>query len=146
MQPSISGDRWPDDVRLSDLEPRFVCSACGKRGADVRLDFSWEQEVRRACRTECALCSLNISIGRTPPIPSRIAGEHSWRTHHRRCRYRFLCWFDPLDNQRSCGPFLPRTSVEISRGKFYSPVQSVRPTFHARAAPPEQETSTQATS
>ena len=36
---AISGDRWPDDVRLSDLEPKFTCSACGKRGADVRLDF-----------------------------------------------------------------------------------------------------------
>ena len=33
---AISGDGWPDDVRLSDIEPRFVCRACGKRGADVR--------------------------------------------------------------------------------------------------------------
>jgi hypothetical protein len=32
---------WVDDVRLSDLEPRFVCPACGKRGAEVRPDFSW---------------------------------------------------------------------------------------------------------
>jgi hypothetical protein len=24
---AISGDRWPDDVRLSDLEPRFTCRA-----------------------------------------------------------------------------------------------------------------------
>ena len=22
---AISGDRWPDDVRLSDLESRFIC-------------------------------------------------------------------------------------------------------------------------
>jgi hypothetical protein len=29
-------DRWPDEVRLSDLEPRFVCKACGKRGAILR--------------------------------------------------------------------------------------------------------------
>jgi hypothetical protein len=36
---AISGDQWPDNVRLSDLEPKFVCSACGKRGADVRPDF-----------------------------------------------------------------------------------------------------------
>jgi hypothetical protein len=33
---ALIADRWPDDVRLSDIEPRFVCSACGKRGADVR--------------------------------------------------------------------------------------------------------------
>jgi hypothetical protein len=38
---TMSGDRWPDDMRLSDLEPRFVYSACGKRGADVRPDFNW---------------------------------------------------------------------------------------------------------
>jgi len=35
----ISADRWPDDVRLSDLEPVFVCKACGHRGADVRPLF-----------------------------------------------------------------------------------------------------------
>ena len=29
-------DRWPDDLRLSDLEPRFVCKVCGKRGAFLR--------------------------------------------------------------------------------------------------------------
>ena len=33
---AISGDRWSDDLRLSDLEPRFACTVCGKRGADVR--------------------------------------------------------------------------------------------------------------
>ena len=40
----MGGDRWPDDMRLSDLEPRFVCSACGKRGADVRPDFNWNKQ------------------------------------------------------------------------------------------------------
>jgi hypothetical protein len=43
---AISGDRWPDDVRLSDLEPRFTCQVCGQRGADVRPNFSWEEEAR----------------------------------------------------------------------------------------------------
>jgi hypothetical protein len=38
---AISGEPWPDDVRLSDLEGRFVCKACGCRGADVRPDFDW---------------------------------------------------------------------------------------------------------
>jgi hypothetical protein len=38
---ALSGDAWPENVRLSDLEPRFICSACGKRGADVRPDFNW---------------------------------------------------------------------------------------------------------
>jgi hypothetical protein len=39
-------DRWPDDVRLSDLEPQLVCSACGQRGAEVRPDF--EPTMRKA--------------------------------------------------------------------------------------------------
>jgi hypothetical protein len=34
------GGGWPDELRLSDIEARFVCKACGKRGADVRPDFS----------------------------------------------------------------------------------------------------------
>jgi hypothetical protein len=34
----MSADHWPDHVRLSDIEPLFICQACGKRGADVRPD------------------------------------------------------------------------------------------------------------
>jgi hypothetical protein len=36
----MSADRSPDHVRLSDIEPLFVCKACGKRGADVRGRFA----------------------------------------------------------------------------------------------------------
>ena len=32
---TISGDRWPDDVRLSNPVPLFVCQANGQRGADI---------------------------------------------------------------------------------------------------------------
>jgi hypothetical protein len=35
----MSAARWPDDLRLSDLKPLFVCQACGRRGADVRPSF-----------------------------------------------------------------------------------------------------------
>ena len=52
---AISGDRWPDDVRLSDVEPRFTCQACGQRGADVRPNFDWELEARRAKVATAAL-------------------------------------------------------------------------------------------
>jgi hypothetical protein len=45
---AISGDRWADDVRLSDLEPKFTCQACARRGPDVRPNFYWEEEARRA--------------------------------------------------------------------------------------------------
>jgi hypothetical protein len=33
---AISADRWPDDVRPPDIEPRFICKVCGKRGACSR--------------------------------------------------------------------------------------------------------------
>ena len=37
-------DQRPDEVRLSDLEPLFICRACGIRGADVRPNFDWHVE------------------------------------------------------------------------------------------------------
>jgi hypothetical protein len=40
---TISADRWPDDIRLSDLEPLFTCQACGTKGADVRPDLNWDK-------------------------------------------------------------------------------------------------------
>jgi hypothetical protein len=32
----ITADQWPDELRLSDLEPLFVCQACGVKGAELR--------------------------------------------------------------------------------------------------------------
>ena len=40
----INADLWPDETRLSDLEDKFVCTVCGKRGADVRPDFNWDKK------------------------------------------------------------------------------------------------------
>jgi hypothetical protein len=51
---ALSADRWSDDLRLSDVEPQFVCGACGKRGADVRPDFNWGKPPVRA---------MGVSIG-----------------------------------------------------------------------------------
>ncbi|MET4483127.1 hypothetical protein [Bradyrhizobium sp. F1.13.3] len=31
-----NADGWPDDLRLSDVEPKFVCTKCGRRGAEIR--------------------------------------------------------------------------------------------------------------
>ena len=31
-----NADGWADDVRLSDIEPNFTCTRCGKKGAEVR--------------------------------------------------------------------------------------------------------------
>jgi hypothetical protein len=35
----VDAGRWGDDVRLSDLEPKFTCKVCGHRGADIRPLF-----------------------------------------------------------------------------------------------------------
>jgi hypothetical protein len=40
----ISADRWPDHIRLSDLQPLFVCQACGRRGVDIRPDWDWDTQ------------------------------------------------------------------------------------------------------
>ncbi|WP_247329976.1 hypothetical protein [Bradyrhizobium sp. 141] len=37
---ALEAHRWRDEVRLSDIEPRFVCAGCGGRGADLRPDFN----------------------------------------------------------------------------------------------------------
>jgi hypothetical protein len=42
---AMNAAQWPDDLRLSDIELRFVYAACGKRGADVRPDFNWGRSV-----------------------------------------------------------------------------------------------------
>jgi hypothetical protein len=47
---TLSADRWPDRVRLSDLEPKFICQACGHRGADVRPLFDDAKSPSRAVR------------------------------------------------------------------------------------------------
>lgn len=45
---ALSADRWPDEARLSDVEPRLICTACGQRGAQVRPDFNWNRKVTSA--------------------------------------------------------------------------------------------------
>ena len=47
----ISADFWPDHLRLSDIEDRFVCRVCGKRGADIRPDFPQAGMGTVSCRT-----------------------------------------------------------------------------------------------
>jgi hypothetical protein len=39
----IDAGHWDDSVRLSDLESKFTCQICGKRGADVRPLFEVEK-------------------------------------------------------------------------------------------------------
>ena len=70
---AISGDRRTDDVRLSDLEPRFTCKACGQRGADVRPNFDWEQEARRATMSGRHTSGLTKTVGSTSPSMAAVS-------------------------------------------------------------------------
>jgi hypothetical protein len=31
-------------VRISDIENRFICTVCGKRGADIRGNPDWSKK------------------------------------------------------------------------------------------------------
>jgi hypothetical protein len=44
---SDDADCWPDELRLSDIEDRFVCTACGKRGRRRAAGLQLEQEAGR---------------------------------------------------------------------------------------------------
>jgi hypothetical protein len=35
----MDADCWPDTLRLHDIEDRFVCQVCGKKGTEVRPNF-----------------------------------------------------------------------------------------------------------
>jgi hypothetical protein len=37
---TVNANEWPSDARLSDLQSSYACSACGRRGADIRPDFN----------------------------------------------------------------------------------------------------------
>jgi len=39
----VNADRWGDEIRLSDLEPKFACKGCSHLGADVRPLFEHER-------------------------------------------------------------------------------------------------------
>ena len=36
---TVDAYEWPDERRLSDLEKRFSCSVCGRKGAEVTFQF-----------------------------------------------------------------------------------------------------------
>src|SRR5579862_5170993 len=63
----ISADPWPDEVRLSDLEPSFVCKACGRRGADIQRP---PHQAGRLCFTrETSLKDLQDTLNADEDAP-----------------------------------------------------------------------------
>jgi hypothetical protein len=74
----IDAERWPDDARLSDLEPRFICGACGRRGMIETMPhiLSKDPRPRRRRRNRTRFVSLSAdnkrSLCRVPPHWSSI--------------------------------------------------------------------------
>jgi hypothetical protein len=58
-------------MRLSDLEPRFICGACGKRGADGRIStgigWRWWGIGRRPMVEICTPSKFGPIFGETEP-------------------------------------------------------------------------------
>ena len=76
---AISADHWPDDLRLSDIEPRFTCRACGKCGADVAAGFQLDQPTDQ---DDGLSVGTNNAAQRSIPCspvlsPNRSRGENS---------------------------------------------------------------------
>jgi hypothetical protein len=81
---AISADQWADDVRLSDIEDRFVCKACGKRGADVRPDLS------RVAKKRATVINLPMSL------TSGVA-RRSCERRDQSCQVLLVATADPAD-------------------------------------------------
>ena len=69
---AISGDAY---ARLSDIEERFTCRACGKRGADVRPDFNRSSQPTRTMAIGDGVCAL-----RAPPVVLLLVFGENFRT------------------------------------------------------------------
>jgi hypothetical protein len=64
---AISADQWPDDVRLSDLEARFVCAACRqerrRRTAALQLEQAAGRDDGLSLIPWRYACSLSLGEG-----------------------------------------------------------------------------------
>jgi hypothetical protein len=83
---AISSDRLPDDLRLSDIELRFTCTACGERGADGRTAIF--KPVTSLCRGPTQRSHHKHSPHRHEPRSHGNLGSHGIRDRlaARRCQ------------------------------------------------------------
>jgi hypothetical protein len=72
---AASGNQWAGDLRLSDIEPRFTCRRCGRKGADVRPDYRPTQTIEPRNRRR----HLPFMSGKGPirGWPSKAAEERN---------------------------------------------------------------------
>jgi len=60
----IRADRWPDHVQLSDIEPDFVCTACGKTWRGSAAEVFAGQNGDRLKRARWCIKSVHASASR----------------------------------------------------------------------------------
>jgi hypothetical protein len=76
---AISGDRWADGVRLSDIEAGFICAACGRRGATTSCTCAvlsaarCQRRYSRAPFTSSVRC--RVPLTQTAGITQRVIGS-----------------------------------------------------------------------
>jgi hypothetical protein len=71
---AMNADRWADDLRLSDLEPRFVCQARGKRGAILR---NGSEPAMMGCAVSTRLYGHTVLRNRRSPTSGNtVTREH----------------------------------------------------------------------
>ena len=66
----VNADGWPDDVRLSDIEPKFTCTKCGKRARISGRTFR-----RRGWGL------LKVVLALLQEAPHRFAGAACWHRY-----------------------------------------------------------------
>jgi hypothetical protein len=59
-------------VRLSDIESRFVCCACGERRVDVRPNFNWNARGPVGGMGYRTIADAIACCRRTPPLSNYI--------------------------------------------------------------------------
>ena len=65
----VNTDQWSDDVRLSDFENQFTCTACAKKGAEVRPDFGWNTRLHSKTMREAFTRAIGGNPGQATPKP-----------------------------------------------------------------------------
>ena len=68
--PQVKSCRDWDDARVSDIEPRFTCQACGTKGAVVRPNKKQPcMTLRTAVAPSLAMPSCGLLSARRPKMP-----------------------------------------------------------------------------
>ncbi|WOH55159.1 hypothetical protein [Bradyrhizobium sp. BWC-3-1] len=81
---ALSADRWPDDVRLSDIETRFVCAACGNQRGSGQTGFQ-QRQAASVCEIEWPLATPEIqaSPASVTAIPRGLTPSSQSKSVHR---------------------------------------------------------------